>query len=143
MLRIVLPLLIALVACTDAPIERVRLVTESPTLELALGANAWHAAGLTAGYDVGDVDIVVELVPNLYNRDGNKVNGTTDRDAGVIQIDARLRGVALMHVIAHELGHAVFGVDHLEDADGIMRYSPSAAWIIEPTAADLELVGAR
>lgn len=143
MMRFVLPLLLSLVACTDAPPSRVRLVTDQPTLELALGANAWDRAGLTAGYDVADVDVSVVFVPNLYNRDGNKVNGTTDRDTLEIQIDARLRGRALQHVIAHELAHAVFGVDHLEHGDGIMRHTPASDWIIEPTAADLELVGAR
>lgn len=142
-MRLVILALLLASACTDAIPSRVRLVTDQPTLELALGANAWHGAGLTAGYDVGELDIPVVFVPNLRNADGNKVNGTTDRDTLEIKIEARLRGVALQHVIAHEIGHAVFGVDHLEHGDGIMRATPGDVWIIEPSAADLELVGAR
>lgn len=135
-------LALLLAACTEHP-TYIHIETSTPSLEMALGANAWYRVGLEGGFEVRDeatLSVSIELVPGLRNGDGNKVNGTTNRDTLEIQIDARLTGRALQHVVAHELAHAAFECDHLTHGEGIMSFSPPAkVWIIEPTEADYDL----
>lgn len=137
------------------------LVTDSPTLEIGLGANAWNRVGLTAGFendpstpDCGgavwdgcELAIRVDLVPGLSRINGpdGYAVGRAFPDELRLEMDADVTGRRAAHVIAHELGHVVFDCRHLAVEDvrfaptGIMASTATAPYIIEPSAADYHL----
>lgn len=110
------------------------------------GANAWAALGYVAGTEPSLDGF--ETVVNVRSASEEQLRVISDGDGyllGVTEPDRinllnTLAGIKLQHTAAHEIGHALFGPNHLNVAayKGIMYYQ--ATEFLSPTENDYELV---
>lgn len=60
----------------------------------------------------------VRLTKDLRDEDGEIVNGLTDTETRLIQVNSELKGQFLQFIFFHELTHAILKESHLSGNDG-------------------------
>lgn len=99
-------------ACVAGPELHVQIVSDNDPEIVEIGrqgVEAWGELGFVN--DEKGVPLKITRVPNLHSDDKymNKLNGHADTENRHIQVEARLTGDALLHVVVHELGHVMLG----------------------------------
>ena len=137
-------LLMAMVCgCTTAVPMHVQLTVdgdEAFTTAVTQGARTWSHLGLVVDAAPGDVEVVITQRTTLPETGDGSIVGHADLDAMTIDMLSLKSPDHLRHVAAHEMGHLLFGADHLTHPGqrGIMWYS--ATWeILTPTEDDYAL----
>lgn len=111
------------------------------------GVEAWSAMGFVNDEKGTRVTIKSVLDLRTHDKYANKLNGHTDRENSLIEVEGRLMQTedAFLHTVVHELGHLIMDTGHhlaLPGQYGVMldgSLRPNDLWLTKVTQDDLDL----